>query len=151
MNRYSRSWYEAVYEHELEKLSDTSKLENKRAAQEEKLQEALSALQTLIRENQQYKQDQSIYLEKYNTQKAIVDEKKQALEEAKKAIMNQISKKEKLRRFMAGLELCEDEVDGFDDKVFSLVIDRILVKKGKTGTLVFCFTDGSEITERLEN
>ena len=67
------------------------------------------------------------------------------------AILEQTAKKEKLRRFMNALALCNDEATEFQDEVFILSIDRILVEKGDKGRLVFCFTDGSEITERLDD
>ena len=91
-----------------------------------------------------------MYLMKYNAQKDVVDEKKQLLEAAKKAILAQTAKKEKLRRFMRVLAMCEGEMTEFRDDVFTLAIDRILVEKGEKGKLVFCFTDGTEITEIID-
>ena len=146
----NKTAYKALYETELEKLSDTTALESQRAQAEETLQDALESLQGIIRENTQYKQDQTIYLAKYNAQKDIVDEKKRHLEAAKMAILEQTAKKEKLRRFMNALVLCDDEVTVFQDEVFTLAIDRILVEKGDNGKLVFCFTDGTEITELID-
>ena len=147
----NKTVYDAIYESELEKLSNTKALEIQRAHTEEDLQGALESLQEIIRENTQYKQDQRLYLEKYNAQKQVVDEKKAALEAAKKAILEQTAKKEKLRRFMNALAMCKEEVTEFQDEVFTLAIDRILVEKGSEGKLVFCFTDGSEITERIDD
>ena len=146
----NRTAYEALYESELRKLSDTTELENQRAWAEEALQGALELLQDIIRENTQYKQDQRLYLEKYNAQKRIVDEKKAVLEAAKKAILEQTARKEKLRRFMNALGLCDNEVSEFRDDIFTFSIDRILVKKDSKGTLVFCFNDGTEITEHID-
>ena len=131
-------------------LSNTTKLERQRAQAEDALQNALDSLQGIIKENTQYKQDQNVYLMKYNAQKDVVDEKKQLLEAAKKAILAQTAKKEKLRRFMRVLAMCEGEMTEFRDDVFTLAIDRILVEKGEKGKLVFCFTDGTEITEIID-
>ena len=114
------------------------------------MQGALDSLKGIIKENAQYKQDQTVYLMKYNAQKDVVDEKKQLLEAAKKAILAQTAKKEKLRRFMRAMTMCDEEMTEFHDDVFTLAIDRILVKKGEKGKLVFCFTDGTEITERID-
>lgn len=146
----NKTAYEILYESELKKLSDTTELERQRAQAEEALQGALDSLQGIIKENTQYKQDQTVYLMKYNAQKDVVDEKKQLLEAAKKAILAQTAKKEKLRRFMRALAMCEGEMTEFHDDVFTLAIDRILVEKGEKGKLVFCFTDGTEITEHID-
>lgn len=143
----NKTAYEILYESELKELSNTTKLESQRTQAEDALQDALDSLQGIIKENTQYKQDQTVYLMKYNAQKDIVDEKKQLLEAAKKAILAQTAKKEKLRRFMRVLAMCEWEMTEFRDDVFTLAIDRILVEKGEKGKLVFCFTDGTEITE----
>lgn len=145
----NKAAYEALYESELKKLSDTTVLESQRAQAEEALQDALESLQEIIRENTQYKQDQTAYLAKYNAQKDVVNEKKQLLKAAKKAIIEQTAKKEKLRRFMNALALCDDEATEFQDEVFTLAINRILVEKGEKVKLVFCFTDGSEITQMV--
>ena len=147
----NKAAYEALYESELRKLSDTTVLESQRAQAEETLQGALESLQEIIRENTQYKQDQTVYLAKYNAQKDVVDEKKQLLEAAKKAIIEQTAKKEKLRRFMRALALCDGDAREFCDEVFTLAVDRILVERNDKGKLVFCFTDGTEITEHIDD
>lgn len=141
--------YEAIYEAELKKLSNMTALEADRTRAEESLQDALDALQAIIRENATIKQDQIRYVEKYDAQKQIVDERKATLETAKKAILSQTAKKEKLRRFMKALTLCNGELTEFSEEMFTLAIEKIHVKVGETPILVFCFTDGTEITEHI--
>ena len=147
----NKTAYKTLYEPELIKLSNTVELETQCTQAEDTLQGALESLQDIIRENTQYKQDQRVYLERYNVQKQIVNEKKAMLETVKKAMLEQTARKEKLRRFMSALALCNGEVVEFSDEIFTLAIDKILVKTGEKGTLVFCFNDGTEITEQVDD
>lgn len=146
----NKAAYESLYDSEIEKLSDTTELENQRTQAEEALQGALDSIQVIIRENMQHRQDQAAYLAKYNAQKEVVDEKKRELKAAKKAILEQTAKKEKLRRFMDALRLAETGEGQFNDDVFTLAIEKVLIQKGDKKVLVFCFMDGTEITEKID-
>ena len=147
----NKTAYVTLYATELNRFSNTTDLEAKRTESEQALQAALELLQEIIYENTRYKQDQATYLTKYNEQRKIVERKKQELEIAKKAILEQTAKKEKLRRFLHALSLCDTKIESFSEEVFTLAIDKVLVKKDDQVTLVFCFTDGTEITEHIED
>lgn len=147
----NKTAYATLYATELNRFSDTTDLEAKPTESEQALQAALELLQEIIYENTRYKQDQATYLTKYNEQRKIVERKKQELETAKKAILEQTAKKEKLCRFLHALSLCNTKIESFPEEVFTLAIDKVLVKKDDQVTLVFCFTDGTEITEHIED
>lgn len=147
-----REAYTTLYSGELVRLTDTSALEEKRDIAEERLQGAIQALHKLIRENATYKQDQSLYMAEYEQIKGRVDKCKNELEAAKARIVEQTAKKEKLRRFIRGLELCNEGEAQYSDELFMLMIDHIDVKviKDDMPALVFVFTDGTEIKIKVE-
>ena len=103
-------------------------------------------------ENATYKQDQSLYMAEYEQIKGRGDKCKNELEAAKARIVEQTAKKEKLRRFIRGLELNNEGEAQYSDELFMLMIDHIDVKviKDDMPVLVFVFTDGTEIKIKVE-
>ena len=144
--------YITHYNAEMVRLNDTSILEEARNTTEERLQEAIQELQELIYQNATFRQDQTVYNAKYEQLKAKVDQRKLELESAKEKIVEQTAKKEKLRRFIRGLESCAESEAKYSDELFILMIDHIEVKNKQNGvsTLVFKFTDGTEITIKIQ-
>lgn len=146
-----RDAYITLYSAELTQLADTAKLEGLRDKAEERLQDVIQELQDMIQQNARYKQDQTVYQAQYEIIRAKVDEKKKELELAKAKIIAQTAKKEKLRRFIRGLESCDGTAE-YSNELFMLMIDHINVKakQDEKPTLVFTFTDGTEITIKVE-
>ena len=92
--------------------------------------------------------DQYEYREHYNTLSSEYEELKQKIEKIDAKLKNKRARVISIEKFLSEISAKENLIDTFDEKLFTSVVDKIVVKSYTKAGIVF--KNGQELSLNLE-
>lgn len=99
-------------------------------------------MRCMVRENASSAQDQEEYQRRYSAVAGEYKTTQEKLDEVQNTIEQRSAKRTELKRFVKVLKERDGLLANFDDKLWTAVIDRVIVRSASEVT--FLFKDGSE-------
>lgn len=131
------------FEEATSKLTDTKDLEKKLKQIREEETVVTELLRKCVEENARTAQDQEAYLEKYEGLVNRYEGIKKKIDDAEAAKGELYTKARYMKAFLQTLKEREEILDGFDEDLWSALVDKVAVKEN--GELTFIFKNGLEM------
>ena len=128
-------------------LSDTSEQESQIRKRNEELEVVRGLLTKCIESNSKVEQDQDEFWEKYNSLEARYNAIQSEIEELHNAMRIRRQKAENIGAFMFELNERDEIVELFDERLWFITVDKVVVSKEKT--LSFEFKNGAVIKVKI--
>ncbi|MFV0485392.1 MAG: recombinase family protein [Candidatus Saccharimonadales bacterium] len=141
--------YIAELEELLPLLVDTSALEVKLAEAEVVRDAAIGRMRRYVDENTRQVQDQGEFERRFREMGNECSAAKKVIEDIKDKILEQSTRKEKIRLYLDELSLAGDIVTEFAEDLWQATVESVTVQADKS--LTFKFRDGSEVPVLLES
>lgn len=143
----SKAHYIRQFEELMPLLADTSKLEVKRDTLMTEQSGAEEQLRRCIDENARTLQDQAGYERRYAELADRITSLREQIAKVNNEILEQVNRKEKIRRFLTELQQSGDIVTEFDENIWSATVESMTVCSEKEVTVTF--RDGTEVTVEI--
>lgn len=127
----------------------TNDLEKQASKLEREIEDIVSEMDSLIKENAKTAQNQEKYLKRENQIRLKYQETRDRLIDINNKIELKQNKKTILLNFMKILDGIDGEFNEFDEDLWSGLLDYILIKDKRQYTIVF--KNGTEIDTQIEN
>ena len=124
-------------------LCRTDALEEEKHTLEDEMSVAVGMTQSIIAENARIAQNQDEYQKRYNALVERYDAAKARYDEVMSAITDKEAQSERLANFIRSLKSQEGIITGFDERLWSSMVDFITV--GRKKEILVTFRDGTEI------
>ena len=132
----------------IKEIDDTESLETEKARLCGESRLLYNKIQSYIDKNATETLNQYEYREHYNTLSGEYEELKQKIEKIDTKLKNKRARVISIENFLNEISAKEKLIDTFDEKLFTGVVDKIIVKSYTKATLVF--KNGQEIPLNLE-
>ena len=142
--RYIKSFKE-----QLLLLADTSNLEKELKKLQDEHDSLDDRIHCYVEENKREIQDQGVYNHRYSEMMEKFKKLGSQLNQIKDKILEQNTRKEKIRRFLNKLRQMNNLITEFDEDLWNATIELVTVQMDKT--LIFTFRDGTEISVKVVN
>ena len=129
-------------------IDDTQALETKKARLCGESRLLYTKIQNYIDKNATETLNQNIYKEHYNTLSDEYEEIKQKIENIDTKLKNKRAKLLSIEKFLNEISEMENLIDTFDEKLFTSVVDKIIVKSYTQAATIF--RNGQELSLNLE-
>lgn len=139
--------YIKSFEELLPHLADTSELEKKLKKLQDEHKSLNDRIHCYIEENKREIQDQKVYGSHYSEMMGELKKSGSQLNQVNDKILEQSTRKEKIRRFLDELRQMNNLVTEFDEDLWNATIELVTVQMDKT--LIFTFRDGTEISVKI--
>lgn len=124
-------------------LSDCTALDKKIEEQYVHLNELATAMQTFIKENAMHPQSEDFYKKKMAEYGKLKTKGEEVLKDLQSKKVARLSRKELLEGLVHTLEENEILIDRFDEKLWRLIVEKVVV--GTDGMLTFTLRNGMKI------
>ncbi len=138
--------YIAEYTAAIAKLTDIADFDEETAQLEMQCAGAAAKAQELVSRNARTAQDQAAFKREYEALVANADEAKAKLEAARRERRERVTRKEKLRRFLALIEKAEP-LTAFDAKLWQAAVESLVVRS--LADMMLVFRSGTEMPVEL--
>ena len=135
------------YKDIIEKLVDTSALDNKNEKSKFELEEVFGLLNKCVKENAHTTIDQAEYQQKYKDLIERYENTKNIIDEIEEKISEQKIKCKRIGEFIKILDQRDGLLSEFDEDLWNTMIEKVTVRT--KNELVFGFKDGREIEWKL--
>lgn len=132
------------FEELLPLLADTSELDKELKKLQDEHESLDDRIHRYMEENKREIQDQEEYNRRYSEMMEELKKSGKQLNQIKDKILEQSTRKEKIRRFLDELRQMNNLVTEFDEDLWNTTIELVTVQMDKT--LTFMFRDGTEIS-----
>lgn len=136
--------YIKSFEELLPLLADTSELENELEKLQDEHESLDDCIHRYVEENKREIQDQEVYGSHYCEMMEKFKKSEIQLNQIGDKILEQSTRKEKIRRFLDELRQKSNLITEFDEEFWNATIEVVTVQMDKT--LIFKFRDGTEIS-----
>jgi site-specific DNA recombinase len=136
--------YIKSFEELLPLLADTSELENELEILQDEHESLDDCIHRYVEENKREIQDQEVYGSHYCEMMEKFKKSEIQLNQIGDKILEQSTRKEKIRRFLDELRQKSNLITEFDEEFWNATIELVTVQMDKT--LIFKFRDGTEIS-----
>jgi len=136
--------YIANFEELLPLLADTSVLEKKLEEHQSEHEAVINRIRLYMEENTREIQDQAEYNRRQSEMSKHCRDLENQITKIKDQILEQNTRKEKIRRFLDELRQMNNLITEFDEKLWHAAVELVTVHLDKT--LSFTFRDGTEIS-----
>ena len=143
-----KSHYISEYEAELKTLADTAAFNKQTALLTAECAEAAALVDDCIAVNAASALNQTEYQKRYDELVAQYDKAKSRLNSIKQEKLEQLTRREKIRRFLEILRKTETVPDNFDEKLWRKTVESMTIYSLEKVTVRF--TSGTEIYVSVE-
>lgn len=139
--------YIKSFEEQLPLLADTSELEKELEKLQNKHESLHDRIHRYMEENKREIQDQEIYDHHHCEMMEEFEKSRSQINQVSDKILEQSTRKEKIRRYLDELQQTDDLVTEFDEGLWNATIELVTVQMDKT--LIFTFKDGTKISVKI--
>lgn len=124
-------------------FADCTDIDAERDALMQEIEEVTELSRKYIHSNASQVQDQEAYLKKYNALVARYDKASARVAELDEERLVKLRKADAFNDYIYVLKNAEEKIDGFDDTIWTVALEKAIVNSDKT--ITFVFRDGVEV------